>query len=57
MTLFEADGSMLPEYYKEMYLDGYKPHEILQAVHQKILNQDKETKPEDLVIRIEEKRK
>lgn len=57
MTLFEADGSVLPEYYKEMYLDGYTPSEILQAVHRKILNQSEEMKPEDLVIQIEEKRK
>jgi hypothetical protein len=42
MNLFEADGSMLPEFYKEMYLDGYTPEEIVMAAHKKIMDQHEE---------------
>lgn len=56
--IFDREGKALPEYYKEMYLDGYTPEEILQAAHQTMLNQNKISTPkEEVVIRIEEKRK
>jgi hypothetical protein len=49
MNLFECDGSMLPEYYKEMYLDGFSPEEIVMAAHKKILDQHNERHSVDAV--------
>lgn len=36
MTLYEYYDRQIPEYYPTMYLDGYKPYQILQAAHRKI---------------------
>ena len=31
-----VQNNAVPNYYRYMYLDGYKPEEILNAVHQKM---------------------
>jgi len=42
MTLFDQYDSKIPDYYNGMYLDGYKPHEILHAVRRKMVQQNEE---------------
>ena len=42
MTLFDYYDRKISDYYNGMYLDGYKPHEILHAVRRKILQQNEE---------------
>ena len=38
MTMFEKmRGTRLPEYYPTMYLDGYKPYEILETARNSII--------------------
>ena len=31
--------SLLPEYYDTMYLDGYKPYEIVEAAHRTMIKE------------------
>ena len=38
MTMLEQFGRQIPEPYPFMYLDGYKPHEILEATSRKMYN-------------------
>ena len=39
-TVFEKmRNKQLPSYYDGMYLDGYKPYEILEAAHNSIIKQ------------------
>jgi len=42
MTLFDYYDSKIPDYYNGMYLDRYKPHEILHAVRRKMVQQHEE---------------
>ena len=42
MALFDQYDSKIPDYYNGMYLDGYKPHEILHAVRRKMVQQNEE---------------
>lgn len=42
MTLFDYYDSKIPDYHKEMCLDGYKPYEILHAVRRKMVQQYEE---------------
>ena len=42
MTLFDYYDSKIPDYYNGMYLDGYKPHEILHAVRRKMVQRNEE---------------
>lgn len=40
MTVFEKmRGKQIPTYYDTMYMDGYKPWEILEAAHNSIIQQ------------------
>ena len=40
MTVFEKmRGKQIPAYYDTMYMDGYKPWEILEAAHNSIIQQ------------------
>lgn len=40
MTVFEKmRGKRIPDYYDGMYMDGYKPYEILEAAHNSIVQQ------------------
>ena len=40
MTVFEKmRGKQIPEYYDTMYMDGYQPHEIIEAAHNSIVQQ------------------
>ena len=40
MTVFEKmTNRRLPDYYPTMYLDGYKPWEILEAAHNSIIKE------------------
>ena len=34
--LIDNNKNNIPDYYPTMYLDGYKPHEILNALHKKM---------------------
>lgn len=37
-TVFEKmRGTRIPDYYDGMYLDGYKPWEIIEAAHNSII--------------------
>ena len=36
----------IPEYYDTMYMDGYEPWEIMEAVHKKMLRMAKEREAE-----------
>lgn len=49
MNLFNCDGNKLPEYYKEMYLDGYTPEQIIQAAHNTMIKQYEERQLADEV--------
>ena len=42
MRLFDYYDSKIPDYYNGMYLDGYKPEQILHAVRRKIVWQNEE---------------
>ncbi len=37
MTIYDWMTRDIPEYYPSMYLDGYKPYEIMQAAHKSIM--------------------
>lgn len=40
MTVFKKmRGKQIPAYYDGMYMDGYKPWEILEAAHNSIIQQ------------------
>ncbi len=46
-TVFEKmRNKQLPSYYDGMYLDGYKPYEILEAAHNSIIKQYTERQQE-----------
>jgi len=39
-TVFEKmRNKQIPDYYDGMYLDGYKPYEILESAHNSIIKQ------------------
>lgn len=39
-TVFERmRGTRIPEYYDGMYLQGWKPHEILEAAHKSLIKE------------------
>ena len=43
MTVFEMMRiKRIPEYYDTMYRDGYKPYEIVEAAHNKIMRHHEE---------------
>lgn len=50
--MFDRDVSLfgrkrpIPEYYDTMYMDGYEPWEIMEAVHKKMLRMAKEREAE-----------
>ena len=47
-TVFEKmRNRKIPEYYDGMYLDGYKPYEILEAAHNSIIKQYMERQEAD----------
>ena len=47
MTVFDKMRPRpLPDYYSTMYLDGYKPWEILEAAHRTLYKQAMERKEE-----------
>ena len=48
MTIYDKYNESIPEYYNSMYLDGYSPEQILQAAHNKII-QNYEERQEDTV--------
>ena len=53
-TVFEKMRNSNPEYSKYMYLDGYKPEEILSSLRQKMLSElvdDREDDGEEIEIR------
>ena len=37
MTLAKYCNRQIPEYYPSMYMDGYKPYQILHALHRKMI--------------------
>ena len=39
MTLAEYYNRQIPEYYPTMYMDGYEPHQILHALHRKMIRE------------------
>ena len=42
-TVFEKmRNRQIPDYYPTMYLDGYKPYEILEAAHNSIIKRSME---------------
>lgn len=47
----------LPEYYDTMYLDGYTPEEILQALKNSMFKELLETDEENVTIKVEVKKK
>lgn len=47
-TVFEKmRNRKIPEYYDGMYLDGYKPYEIVEAAHNSIIKQYMERQEAD----------
>lgn len=42
MTLFDYYDRQIPDYYKEMYLDGYTPDQIAYALHRKMIQDHEE---------------
>lgn len=47
MTVFEKmTNRRLPDYYPTMYLDGYKPWEIMEAAHNSIIKEAEARKAE-----------
>ena len=50
--MFDIDLSLfgrkrpIPEYYDTMYMDGYEPWEIMEAVHKRMLRMAKEREAE-----------
>ena len=50
--MFDRDVSLfgrkrpIPEYYDTMYMDGYEPWEIMEAVHKRMLRMAKERESE-----------
>lgn len=50
--MFDRDVSLfgrkrpIPEYYDTMYMDGYEPWEIMEAVHKRMLRMAKEREVE-----------
>ena len=50
--MFDRDVSLfgrkrpMPEYYDTMYMDGYEPWEIMEAVHKRMLRMAKEREAE-----------
>ena len=50
--MFDRDVSLfgrkrpIPEYYDTMYMDGYEPWEIMEAVHKRMLRMVKEREAE-----------
>lgn len=50
--MFDRDVSLfgrkrpIPEYYDTMYMDGYEPWEIMEAVHKRMLRMTKEREAE-----------
>lgn len=46
MSLIDQYFSKVPEYYDTMYMDGYEPWEIMEAVHKRMLRMAKEREAE-----------
>ena len=46
--------SPLPDYYDTMYLDGYKPYEIIEAAHRTMLKQYNERRKQQEADRQEQ---
>lgn len=42
MTLFDYYDRQIPEYYKEMHLDGYTPDQIAYALRRKMIQEHEE---------------
>ena len=42
MTLFDYYDRQIPEYYKEMYSDGYTPEQIAYALRRKMIQDHEE---------------
>ena len=42
MTLFDYYDRQIPDYYKEMYLDGYTPDQIAYALRRKMIQDHEE---------------
>ncbi len=58
-------NNQIPEYYDGMYLDGYKPYQIMEAVHNSIIQRYTEAQqqeasadeaPMDVRLKVEVKR-
>lgn len=52
MNIFEKQERKIPEYYHFMYLDGYSPIEVMQAMNKKIRNRYIKSKEKDSEIDI-----
>jgi hypothetical protein len=56
MTPYEYYNRRLPDYYRNMHLDGYTDNEVLHALHQHMIRQYQERKklrePDVMDIRI-----
>lgn len=50
MTIYDYQIRKIPEYYKCMYLDGFKPHEILTALRAKMLHDSEGRHDEPTVV-------
>ena len=46
MSLIDQYFNKIPEYYDTMYMDGYEPWEIMEAVHKRMLRMAKEREAE-----------
>ena len=46
MSLADQYFRKVPEYYDTMYMDGYEPWEIMEAVHKRMLRMAKEREAE-----------
>ena len=42
MALFDQYDSKIPDYYNGMFLDGYKPYDILHSIRRKMVQQHEE---------------
>ena len=50
MTVIDYHNRRIPEYYDTMYMDGYEPWEILEAVHKSMRRMLAEREAENLIV-------
>ena len=60
MSIFDYQMRKVPDYYPTMYLDGFKPEEIMFALKRKMFQEQEDRQPEpptEIHITVENKKK